>query len=729
MLLERIQGSPAAVAHPTPSAEATYWRMALESAGQGVWDYNIETGRKSYSETWYLIRGLTAMSTPPQSDEEWLALVHPDDRSVAAESTRRLNSGEISEVQFEYREKHASGHWVWIMCRGRAVGWGPDGLPSHFLGTDTDITQLKASEEELGRLSRRLELALSSGRIGVWQYDIEADKIEWDEELCKIYGVFYPTGEQPRDAWEKALHPDDKEWVLRQTARSFYKRSDYDMSYRIVRPDGETRFIRSRVSFQTSEAEPSLVVGVNWDATPEQEYALALEAANRHAAEQNQKLAAAKRAMEHSALHDALTGLPNRRLLETAHKSALRKRSRRGQRVAVLHLDLDRFKQINDAYGHAAGDSVLVAVAETLRTTVGTSGLVARTGGDEFAIFIEDAPHDHMLASLASSIIEACAAPAQLNGEECRYGVSVGIAAADASDAQRTTLFVDADMALYKAKKEGRGRYCFYTHSLKVAALLTKKRNDELLSALERSEFFCVYQAQYCVNTLALTGVEALVRWRHPTKGVLMPGDFLDAAVRLDVVHEVDQRVFSCVSDDLTEWGRRKIEIPRISLNICERRLHDPALISDIKKLLGSDTRLSLELLESNLLDDQAGIISEKVRELREIGVELEIDDFGTGHSSILSLLRIRPDRLKIDRALVTPIIDSLHHRQILKSIVEIGRTQEIAILAEGVESMEYLPLLQDLGCNEVQGFALARPMSANDLSEQLTRHRSNPRG
>lgn len=695
--------------------------MALESAGQGVWDYNNQTGKKIYSETWYTLRGLTSLSAVPESDEHWLACIHPDDRSTAAENTRRLNSGEISEVQFEYRERHAHGHWIWIMCRGKAIAWGKNGLPTRFLGIDTDITNLKSSEESLRRLSRRLELSLSCGRIGVWQYNIDSDEIEWDEELRKIYGIASSSGKLPRDTWEKAIHPEDKEWVLGQTARAFFKRADYELNYRILRADGETRFIRSRVSFQTSDTERTLVIGVNWDATPEQEHALALENANRDAAKRNKELEAARRAMEHSALHDALTGLPNRRLLEKVHLLSLAKRSRRRQRVAALHLDLDRFKQINDAHGHSAGDSVLVDVAEGLRRMIGTTGLVARVGGDEFAIFIEDAPPDNELANIANNIINHCSEPVHINGEECRLGVSIGIAATWGSDAHRSSLFVDADMALYKAKKEGRGKFCFYTDSLKAAALITKRRNDDLLAALERDEFFCVYQPQFAIDGTTLTGVEALVRWKHPTKGILQPAEFLPAAEKLDITHAIDRLVSYCAWKDLTSLSELGLKVPRLSLNICERRLHDEHLIADVKELLALNVALSFELLESSLLDDQAGTISVRLKELRELGVEVEIDDFGTGHASIVSLLKLQPDRLKIDHALVCPILGSSHHRQVLKSIVDIARTQGIAVLAEGVESEDYLPLLRDLGCDEVQGFALAHPMDAKSLAIYLT--------
>lgn len=701
-------------------ALADYWKRALDSGGQGVWDYDLRTGEKSYSDVWYQIRGTEPGKVPYQSDEEWLASVHPEDRSLAAERTSALNAGTLRKVHFEYRERHFNGSWIWIMCRGEAMEWDKANRPYRFIGTDTDITRMKKSEEDLVEVSRRLSLALSTGRIGVWQYDVASDTVSWDPELCQIYGIPFTPNRQPRDVWERAIHPQDKDFVLQQARVALAQKQDIELKYRIVRPDGETRHIRSRVGHRSDSADAKVLIGVNWDASPDTEHTRALEIANREAFERNEELEAARRAMEYSALHDELTGLPNRRFLQQAYDNSLKRRVRRGRRIAVLHADLDRFKQINDALGHAAGDHVLVEVAGILKDCVGTVGHVARVGGDEFAVLVDDAPSNLALAELANSIIERCAAPISFNGEPCRYGVSIGIAVSERSHADHKALFVNADMALYRAKREGRARHCFFTQSLRVAAVNDKQRNDELLSALERREFTCFYQPQFSATTLDLAGLEALVRWRHPTKGLLSPHEFLPIAERLQVLHEVDRLVLFTAAKDLEKWTRSGFRIPRLSVNISAGRLHDPCLIHDIESLSLGQTKLSLELVESNLLDDPDGAISNRVNEIRQTRTEVEVDDFGTGNASIISLLRIRPDRLKIDRAFVASALSSPQQRRLLQSIIDIGRMQGIAVLAEGVESREDVPVLRSMGCDELQGFALARPMDSTALLRVL---------
>ena len=697
-----------------------FWKEALDSAQQGVWDYDISSGEKNYSETWREIRGLKPGIREPQSDEDWLLAVHPDDRDLARDQTNRLNAGQLAEVNYEYRERHADGHWIWIMCRGRPIAWDHSGKPYHFVGTDTDISPLKASEDRIKAVSRRLELALSSVQIGVWQYDVTRDHIEWDARLRSIYGLASDLSPLPRDIWERALHPDDRDFAIRATQKALTRRIDYDLAFRIIRRDGAVRYIRSRVSYQEDLIGGPILVGINWDATEEHEHSEALRTANQLAAVRNGELEAARAEMEHNALHDALTGLPNRRKLDQVQRQRAERPDGSTERAAILHIDLDRFKQINDVFGHDAGDFVLRNTADILRDCVVPGSLVARVGGDEFAIFVPQAPSDAELGRLAEGLIARIAQPVHYEGNACRYGISVGIAVAEGGQIDGKALFVNADLALYRAKAEGRGRHCFFTDQMRSAALAHKQRADEILGGIERDEFFCVYQPQFDARTGAITGVEALVRWKTPSYGVLQPAEFLAAAEDLNVVATIDQIVLRKAVADFNRWAAEGLPVPRLSVNLSKARLRDPELGMELARLEIDHTRLSFELLESNFLDDQSAVVAGNLAALRDLGIGIEVDDFGTGHASIVSLLRLKPDRLKIDKALVEPIATSDMQAQLLRSIVEIGHLQGIAIIAEGVETETQRALLQAMGCDELQGFALARPMQARDLREYL---------
>lgn len=717
--------------HPMSARKSVtdpFWKEALDSARQGVWDYDIASGIKHYSDTWREIRGLTADGPLPQGDEEWLQQVHPDDRSLAQEQTKLLNAGDLAEVNYEYRERHAKGHWIWIMCRGRAIAWDKAGKPYRFMGTDTDISPLKASEDRIKAVSRRLELALSSGQIGIFQFDIQRRHLEWDTRLRTIYGLPTDNSPLPEGVWERALHPVDFEITTRITYAALETRCDYGLDFRIIRPDGTVRHIRSRVSYQESLNDGPMLIGVNWDTTEEHERHQALTTANELAAIRNVELEAARAEMEYSALHDALTGLPNRRLLDQVQREYAARSDNQVMRAAILHIDLDRFKQINDVLGHDVGDFVLRNTAAILRDCVWPGSLVARVGGDEFAIFVPDAPEAAELGALAEDLIRRNAHPVTYEGHDCRYGISIGIAVAEAGPIDGKALFVNADMALYRAKHEGRGRHCFFTEQMRHQAQHKKQRSDDLLAGLEQGEFFCVYQPQFNAKTQAISGVEALVRWQRPGQALQYPADFLATAEELNVMATIDRLVLQNAVADFRQWAAAGVPVPRLSVNLSQARLRDPRLVAELEAMDLGALPLSFELLESNFLDDQSEIVAGNLAAIRQLGFGIEVDDFGSGHASIVSLLRLKPDRLKIDRALVGPVGVSNLQVQLLRSIVEIGHLQDIDIIAEGVETETQRQLLQAMGCDELQGFFLARPMTAVELGAYLLDIKAVPR-
>jgi diguanylate cyclase (GGDEF)-like protein/PAS domain S-box-containing protein len=468
---------------------ATFWKAALDSAGQGVWDYDTRTGRRDHSDVWHQIRGLVPGLPATSTDEEWLDLVHPDDRSLAQDQTARLNKGELSEVAYEYRERHSDGHWVWIMCRGRAVEWDDNGKPYRFVGTDTDITRIKASEDQIKAVSRRLNLALSTGRMGIWHYDVNRDEIEWDDRLKSIYGL--PEGAAvPRDIWELSLHSDDRETAMAVVQTALEQRVDHELSYRIIRrSDGAVRYLQSRVSYQEDSNGGPSMVGINWDTTEDHERSLALETANRLTAARNAELEAARSEMEHNALHDMLTGLPNRRKLDQVRQEY---RTKSLGRFAVLHIDLDRFKQINDVFGHDAGDFVLCNTAKIIRDCVPERALVSRVGGDEFAIFFPDAPDEATLSLHAKEMIVRVSQPVTYQGNEYRCGISIGIAVGEGNtNADSKSVFVNADLSMYQAKREGRGRFSIYSEAMRTQEVAVRQKADAVLLGIKKDEFFC----------------------------------------------------------------------------------------------------------------------------------------------------------------------------------------------------------------------------------------------
>ncbi len=707
------------------SFTARFYKDALDSARQGVWDYNTATGSKYHSAVWREIRGIRPGMMETLDDNDWLEAVHPEDRELAREQTRRLNAGEIVEVNYEYRERHTNGHWIWIMCRGRAIAWAADGRPVRFVGTDTDITPIKVSEERLQQARRRLELALSSIEAGVWEYRMADDSVEWDARQRRIYGLPEDDTPLPRDVWERALHPDDHAAALAKTEAAVADRSDYSLAYRIIRSDGAIRHIRSHVSYFEGAASGPILVGLDLDITEDHERAEALLRANQLAEQRNRDLETARAEMEHGALHDTLTGLANRRYFEQVQRDTAGDCGHLRRAPAILLLDLDRFKQINDVYGHGAGDHVLRHTATLLRDCAIPGAFAARVGGDEFAIFIKDAPDDAALGKLATRLIEVVSQPTLYEGIECRVGLSIGIARTACEEFDGNRLLRDADLALYRAKSEGRQRVVFCTPDLRAEAEKSKRRSDELLAAIERREFTCAYQPQFDARSGAVSGVEVLARWPRPDGTVLMPADFLPIAAGIEALASIDRIIMQKAMADLRDWRRAGVSVPRLSINLSKARLAEPSFIPDLKGLDIDYGLICFELLESNFLEEHDERIAANLAGLRDLGIGIEVDDFGTGHASILSLLRLRPDRLKIDRAFVEPVERSDQQAQLLRSIVEIGHLLGMAIVAEGVETEGQRRILTDIRCDHLQGYALARPMEGEALLHFLREGRA----
>lgn len=851
--------------------------FALEGAGQGVWDSNQKTGKIYHSDMWREMRGI-ALDDEKNTLDDWFNRIHPEDLANVRRAVREQAEGNFEDQALEFRERHANGNWMWILSRGHAIEWGLDGLPSRIIGTDTDITHLKEGELALEDASNRLELALSTSKIGVWNADLVTGRVQWDNLLRDIFErPDIDITDVPRDLWEKSLHPDDAVEAMATIQHVIKSKSFVDLSYRVILPNGTIKHIHSTVRYFVDTYGNKKILGTKRDVSEEVaastklENALALAETNsaklqsaqvdmevmarrmemavstsgvgvweldlktdvvtwddatkelygqmdvegniapegvwftslhpedteeamhqagsaiktrgkkssnyriirpdgtmRHIheicrsyvdsegeekfigvcrditdevdsaenlrqakilAEQKSaqleiamdvveknsaELESARAAMEFNSLHDALTGLPNRRYLD--EKLVQASNANNAESACLLHIDLDRFKQINDTLGHAAGDTMLVHTAEVLQEMVGPGNFTARVGGDEFVVLLNEDKTDDELALLAKTIVKRMRKPIIYEGHECRTGVSVGISRKKGLNITPKKMLINADIALYRAKEKGRNRYEFFTEELEAEITNTKRLADEILTGLEKEQFFAFYQPQFDANTLEIVGVEALARWNHPTKGILAPDSFLKIAEDLNVVPQIDRLILEQSLNHMDSWHEAGLAIPKVSVNVSARRLQDDALIPTLKKLKFRPGTLSFELLESIFLDDSDEGVTWNIDQIKELGIEIDIDDFGSGHASIIGLLKLNPHRLKIDQQLIRPMDKSEKQLNLVKSIVDIGKSLGVQIVAEGVETMEHVRLLRALGCDVLQGYVFAKPMCVQDL-------------
>lgn len=448
-----------------------------------------------------------------------------------------------------------------------------------------------------------------------------------------------------------------------------------------------------------------------------------MRAALAELGEANHELDKLRAQAESEAVVDALTGLTNRRglMLEMAHRGA--DAARLGG-AAIFHLDLDRFKEINDTIGHAGGDFVLQHVARILRTQTRAGDCVARIGGDEFVLLVDFDGAVEPLRRLAERCVAELRKPVTIGGEAIYFGASVGVAtarvASEGAAIDMERLLANADLALYKAKEAGRGRYEFFSTELRTRVESERRLGDELLGAIEAGQIAPVYQPQCCADGRTLAGVEALARWRHPTRGLLAPAAFLPIADRIGATALIDQAILRAALRDLARWDAQGLKALKLSVNLSLGRLNDPALREEIERLAPPAGRLVFEVLESVFSDDIDTDLREQLDWLEAAGIDIELDDFGTGHSSLVALLSLRPKRIKIARQLATPAASSPSHLGLIRSVVDIAKSLGIGVTAEGVETEEEARILVEVGCDRLQGYHFARPMAAEALLERF---------
>ncbi|ANM11923.1 MULTISPECIES: putative bifunctional diguanylate cyclase/phosphodiesterase [unclassified Rhizobium] len=569
------------------------------------------------------------------------------------------------------------------------------------------------SEQEFQDLLRRLELALDASRIGVWEHSIARDGILWDAQMHRLYETGETCREVPAWLWSNAIHPDDREQAERDFDLAIATRGAYNSQFRIVLPSGEIRHLRSRAHFYVdAEGLPSFI-GAEWDVTAD--VLLNAELAGQKMVAEARALALeeSNARIEHVADHDYLTGLPNRRLLDK--RLAELPADRSITTLAVLHLDLDQFKQINDSHGHAAGDAVLRAAALRITAAIPANGMVARVGGDEFVIVLVNFSDLTELKLITDDLQRRLRKKIRFGQEMLQSGASIGVSWS--GDRRARNLFAESDLALYQAKKLGRNRVEFFTRQLQEDLRAKRRLAEELKLGLERGEIVPYYQVQLDPRTREVIGFEALARWKHPEKGVLAPGVFLKIADENGLAAEIDAAILKNVLEDRLFWLLQGLAVPRIAVNISASRLADPALLGKLRKLDIPPGVIVFELVETIFLDDSDEKLLDHIGDIKQMGIDIEIDDFGSGHASLIGLVKLRPKRLKIDRQLIADVVTSAEQRHVVGSIVEIAKALDVEVIAEGIETEAHAVVLAQLGCDGLQGYAFGYPAPAAETA------------
>jgi diguanylate cyclase (GGDEF)-like protein/PAS domain S-box-containing protein len=621
----------------------------------------------------------------------WIRILHPDDReAVLAEDLRTNETGE--PFVMEYRQFARDGHLVWIRDEATLVR-DEEGEPLYWLGVQIDITERKRAEARLGAAERRFRTLVDQIPAVTYIDPVEDPEtsLYTSPQIEKMLGY---TPEEWREGklWPKCLHPDDRERILAADER--FEAGDeepFSEEYRLLAKDGSVVWVREEAVLLKDEAgEPLYWQGILYDLT------------ERKALEER---------LEHRAFHDYLTDLPNRQLFVERLRNALdRTRRKEGRKVAVLFTDLDEFKIINDSLGHEAGDVLLTLVAQRLKRCLRPEDSLARFGGDEFVVLIEDIEGPEVAVRVAQRITEELKEPFLLEGRELFAPSSIGIGLGDARTKTPEALLMDADTAMYRAKEEG-GTFRVFDQDMYKRARGRLELEADLRRTLEapHERLPVFYQPMVSIPEGKIVGMEALVRWSHPEKGLLVPPEFIPMAEETGLIVPMGQWVLDEACRRARDWQERYAKkVPlTMAVNISARQLHYPELVGEVEEALRRAAldpgSLTLEITESVLVEDE-GSRAGTLRRLKELGVRLAIDDFGVGYSS-LSYLRYLPvDQLKLDRVLVGDLDSDHKNLAIVRAAVDLGHALGIEVVAEGVETHEEFAELRKLGCDVGQG-------------------------
>jgi diguanylate cyclase (GGDEF)-like protein/PAS domain S-box-containing protein len=626
------------------------------------------------------------------------------DAQRAAEGIRSVLNGSRSNFSLDYEcSSPVDNAWFQLtaspLIKDRAQG---------VILMHGDVSASKRNELDLVSLTERLSLAAQVAKVGVWEWDVVSNELAWDETMYAIYGL-PPAISMNYKNWSATVHPEDLPAVEAKLQAAIHDRTDQKAEFRITAADGTMRYVAAAERAVVDKSgDVRRVIGVNVDVTEQ-----------RRA---DEELRGNQARTTYLAEHDFLTDLPNQMVLRDRIDQTVKVAARNHTKLAVLFLDIDGFKHINDSLGHPAGDKLLQSIAGRLKGAIRASDTLSRFGGDEFILLLPEVHHPETTAAAAARLLDAIAPAHDVGQHELKVSACIGVSVYPDDGEDGETLIKNADVAMYQAKAKGGSRYQFFHPDMNIRAVERQFIEQNLRRALERNELTLQYQPKVDLKSHAITGVEALLRWTHPDRGPISPATFIPVAEDCGLILPIGTWVLEEACRQARVWLDAGLPRINVAVNVSGRQFDSHNLGEDVLSVLKrfriEADDLELEVTESLLMkapEDTASLL----QSLRGKGVRVALDDFGTGYSSLSYLHRFPIDTLKIDQSFVRQI-STPNGLSMVKAIIGMGRNLEMRIVAEGVETDEEATILQSLGCDRAQGYYFSRPLTPEKLAAML---------
>jgi len=688
------------------SVIAQRWQLALESAGDAIWDWDIRSNAIIFSKSYAEMLGYTEQELG--GDLDFLEnLKHPEDKEKSiAQLKAYLDKESSGPYVAEYRLRCKDGGYKWVLCRGRVTQRGGDGQPRRMLGTHVDITERKLVQEEI--LSSRQALdderglfqaMLDNAPLGIWMLGTDGRLRFVNNGFCNATGISEASFLSAAH-YSDVLPPAVVASCMQSDKECFEQQAPHLSTEWLPFVDGREHLLEiTKVRLLNKDGSIRGLIGLAADVTERKEH---------------------EKQLEHIAHYDALTGVPNRVLLADRLTQALARTKRDQGLMAVCYLDLDGFKPVNDNFGHDAGDKVLVEITRRIKHVIREDDTVARLGGDEFVVLLVGLQVPEECVGSLNRLLGAINQPIEVQGTSLHISASIGVSLYPEDEQDPDTLLRHADQAMFIAKQSGKNRYHFFDAANDLRARSHHELLQQIRYGLAHGEFALYYQPKVQMRTRRMVGAEALIRWHHPQRGLLLPAEFLHAIENTELEIDLGEWVIATAFEQLRLW-REAGQHFEVSINISAYHLQSADFVQKLQSMMQlccphhCGGCLQIEVLETAALEDIA-TVGAIIKACREFGVGFALDDFGTGYSSLTYLSNLDVDTLKIDQSFVRDMLHAKGDHAIVQGIIALAKAFDRGIVAEGVNTEAHYQALLQMGCEVGQGFGIAPPMPADEL-------------